>query len=134
MALVGEGVQPAGQAVAAIGRKRRVARSARAGVTIQSWLTRNSCGNARAGLRVRAQRLACSTFPRVVVRLVTAGLSSANRSSGWAQAGTGFVGFVGFAGFAACIAWSARGAWGRGAKAPGNALKGTEESLARGVI
>ena len=41
---------------------------------------------------------------RVVVGMVTAVLSSPNRSIGWAQAGTGFVGFAAFAGFAACIA------------------------------
>ena len=43
----------------------------------------------------------------IVVGMVTAVLSSPNRSVGWAQAGTGFVGFAVFAGFAACIAWLA---------------------------
>ena len=105
MALVGEGVQPIGQAVAARGRKRRAAESTRAGVMTGSWHARRPCGIARTNLHVRARRLACSTlFVRVVVGMVTAVLSSQNRSIGWVQAGTGFVGFAVFAGFAACIA------------------------------
>ena len=105
MALVGGGVQPIGQAVAARGRKRMAAESTRAGVTTGSWHARRPSGNARTDLHVRAWRLACSTlFVHVVVGIVTAVLSSPNRSIGWAQAGTGFVGFAVFAGFAACIA------------------------------
>ena len=105
MALVGEGVQPIGQAVAARGRKRRAAESTQAGVTTGSWHERRPGGNARTDLHVRAWRLACSTlFVRVVVGMVTEVLSSPNRSIGWAQAGTGLVGFAVFAGFVACIA------------------------------
>ena len=113
MALVGEGVQPIGQAVAAIGRKRRAAESTRAGVTTGSWHVRRPNGNARTD-HVRACRLACSTlFVRVVVGMVTEVLSSPNRSVGWAQAGTGFVGFAVFAGFVACIACLASAGVGR---------------------
>ena len=114
MALVGEGVQPIGQAVAARGRKRRAAESTQAGVTTGSWHERRPGGNARTDLHVRAWRLACSTlFMHVVVGIVTAVSSSPNRSIGWAQAGTGLVGFAVFADFAACKACLASAGVGR---------------------
>ena len=57
---------------------------------------------------------------RVVVGMVTAVLSSPNRSIGWAQAGTGLVGFAVFAGFVDCIACLASaGVAGGSVRAPG---------------
>ena len=93
----------------------------RAGITIKSWNTRRPRGT-RSGLRIRARRLACSTLPtmRVVVGMVSAGLSSPNRSIGCAQGGVDFMGSACRAGFAACIAWSARaGVVARGGRRPG---------------
>ena len=93
----------------------------RAGITIRSWHTRRPRGT-RSGLRIRARRLACSTLPtmRVVVGMVSAGLSSPNRSIGCAQVGVDFMGSACRAGFASCIASSARaGVVARGGRRPG---------------